>query len=117
MNPRPLGYAPTGCWQPKDFLLRCAGSCRCPWRPLGRPELSVARRGGTAGERLITEWGAVAVCGSSPHPLRHRYATRVYGGSGDLLAVQKLLGHSSPETTQRYVLMDAERLRRACEGI
>jgi len=44
------------------------------------------------------------------HTLRHRFATKAYGGS-DLLAVQKLLGHSSPATTQRYVATDGERLR------
>lgn len=44
--------------------------------------------------------------GWSAHSLRHRYASTVYGGSRDVLALQRLLGHSSPETTQRYVLLD-----------
>ena len=44
--------------------------------------------------------------GWSAHSLRHRYASTVYGGSRDILALQRLLGHSSPETTQRYVLLD-----------
>ncbi|WP_461186308.1 tyrosine-type recombinase/integrase [Trueperella pyogenes] len=51
--------------------------------------------------------------GYSMHALRHRYATVVYQGSGDLLAVQQLLGHESPATTQRYVLLSARRLRTA----
>jgi integrase len=45
------------------------------------------------------------------HTLRHRFATQVYRGSGDILAVQTLLGHSSPATTQRYVLVASDRLR------
>jgi integrase len=44
--------------------------------------------------------------GWTGHSLRHRYSSRVYGGSRNILALQKLLGHSSPETTQRYVEVD-----------
>lgn len=41
--------------------------------------------------------------GVSMHKLRHRFATAAYAASGDLLTVQKMLGHSNPNTTQRYV--------------
>lgn len=37
------------------------------------------------------------------HTLRHRCATQMYAGTRDLLAVGAILGHSRPETTQRYV--------------
>lgn len=37
------------------------------------------------------------------HTLRHRCATQMYAGTRDLLAVGAVLGHSRPETTQRYV--------------
>lgn len=46
-----------------------------------------------------------------PHSLRHRYATRMYETTHDLLLVSKLLGHSSVETTQIYVAMPDDRLR------
>lgn len=49
--------------------------------------------------------------GVTMHALRHRYATRVYAASHDILATQQLLGHSSPAITQRYVAVDNERLR------
>lgn len=42
--------------------------------------------------------------------LRHRYATRAYGRTRDLLAVQRLLGHTSPDTTQTYVELPMEDL-------
>lgn len=45
--------------------------------------------------------------GWTAHTLRHRYAQAVYSGSGNVLALQSLLGHSSPETTLRYVEVDA----------
>lgn len=54
--------------------------------------------------------------GWTAHTLRHRMATTAYAGTGDLLAVQKLLGHSRPETTQRYVALDDERLRAAARA-
>lgn len=44
------------------------------------------------------------------HTLRHWYATTTYRGSRNLMAVQRLLGHSSPATTQRYVAIDLDEL-------
>lgn len=46
------------------------------------------------------------------HALRHRFATRVYNVDRDVFAVQILLGHSSPATTQRYVQINDTALRR-----
>ena len=51
--------------------------------------------------------------GWSGHTLRHRFGTRVYAASGDLLSLQQLLGHSSPATTRQYVALSDEALRRA----
>jgi integrase/recombinase XerD len=50
---------------------------------------------------------------TSPHPMRHRYATVVYDASGDLLAVRDLLGHASTATTEGYVALAEHRLRTA----
>lgn len=47
------------------------------------------------------------------HTLRHRMATRAYAGTRDLLAVGAVLGHSRPETTQRYVLLPEDAIRAA----
>lgn len=51
------------------------------------------------------------------HTLRHRFATRAYQLERDLLAVQTLLGHASPVTTQRYVAQDEARLRATVLGV
>ena len=47
------------------------------------------------------------------HQLRHRFATRAYAETRDLLAVQQVLGHASPATTQRYVRPPDDAMRRA----
>lgn len=47
------------------------------------------------------------------HTLRHRFGTKAYLGDRDLLAVQRLLGHSSVATTQRYVEPPSDAVRRA----
>jgi integrase/recombinase XerC len=44
--------------------------------------------------------------GVTAHMLRHRFATVAYGAERDLRAVQTLLGHSKPETTQVDVQVD-----------
>lgn len=51
--------------------------------------------------------------GVTPHKLRHRYATRTYAAHRDVFAVQQLLGHSSPATTQAYVAVPGDSLRAA----
>lgn len=51
--------------------------------------------------------------GWTAHTLRHRMGTAAYAGTRDLLAVGALLGHSRPETTQRYVQLPQDALRAA----
>lgn len=45
------------------------------------------------------------------HTLRHRFSTRAYAASKDLLLVQELLGHSSPETTRGYIAIPPDDAR------
>jgi integrase len=54
--------------------------------------------------------------GWSAHTLRHRFATDAAAG-GDLLAVQRLLGHSKPETTIRYTQIGDTALRSATDHV
>jgi integrase/recombinase XerC len=52
----------------------------------------------------VAKW-IKAASGSSPHPFRHRFATRAYSGTKNLRGVQEALGHSSPDTTKVYILL------------
>jgi len=55
-----------------------------------------------------------ALPGHTAHTLRHRFATKALRGSGgNLIIVQRLLGHASVSTTQIYADVQADELRAA----
>ncbi len=51
-----------------------------------------------------------------PHMLRHSFASHVLQSSGDLRAVQELLGHASIATTQVYTRLDFQHLAKAYDA-
>jgi integrase/recombinase XerC len=51
-----------------------------------------------------------------PHMLRHSFASHVLQSSGDLRAVQELLGHASISTTQVYTQLDFQHLAKVYDA-
>ncbi|MGB4924758.1 MAG: tyrosine recombinase XerC [Candidatus Nitrotoga sp.] len=78
--------------------------------------LFVNRNGSRIGSRAVqlrmSEWGIKQgiTSGIHPHLLRHSFASHVLQSSGDLRAVQEMLGHTSISTTQVYTHLDFQYL-------
>jgi integrase len=83
----------------------------------GREWLFPSQSGGHISAQWAGELCSIALGGRwTLHTLRHRFGTAAYRGSHDLRAVQELLGHSSPATTQIYIAVNEDALREAARA-
>jgi integrase/recombinase XerC len=89
----------------------------------GEPRaLFVSRQGGRLSDRSVQARLASLAAGLGlgvhvhPHVLRHSMASHVLQSSGDLRAVQELLGHASIATTQIYTRLDWQHLAKTYDA-
>lgn len=84
--------------------------------------LFVGRRGNRLNprtiERRLEAWAKRLGLGLHVHPhmLRHSFASHVLQSSGDLRAVQEMLGHASIATTQIYTHLDFQHLAKVYDA-
>ena len=88
----------------------------CPYRPEKDAPLFRGARGGPLRGGIVRRAVRKArrALGLSerttPHALRHSFATHLLGRGADLRALQELLGHASLSSTQIYTAVDAAHL-------
>ncbi len=69
-------------------------------------------------QRRIKRWAMAAGIDADVHPhmLRHSFASHVLQSSGDLRAVQEMLGHASIASTQVYTHLDFQHLAKVYDA-
>lgn len=86
------------------------------------PALLVGERGGRLSPSQARKRLAEAAVAAGlpthvhPHMLRHSYASHLLQSSGDLRAVQELLGHANISTTQVYTRLDWQHLAKVYDA-
>ena len=95
---------------------------RVEMAPVEQQALFVGQRGGRIHPRVIEQCLSQRALAQGlpthvhPHMLRHSFASHVLQSSGDLRAVQEMLGHASIASTQVYTHFDFQHLAKVYDS-
>ena len=95
---------------------------RVEMAPVEQQALFVGQRGGRIHPRVIEQCLSQRALAQGlpthvhPHMLRHSFASHVLQSSGDLRAVQEMLGHASIASTQVYTHLDFQHLAKVYDS-
>ena len=98
------------------IAIKCWLAMRASIAKVEETAVFVSQRGSRLSHRAIQQrlkhWGKQLGLSTPvhPHKLRHSFATHMLEASGDLRAVQEMLGHADLSTTQIYTHLDFQHL-------
>jgi len=99
----------------RQWLAERQAEADCPAVFVGRHG---QRLGGRQMQKRLAEWSIRTGMDRHVHPhmLRHSFASHILQSSGDLRAVQELLGHANLSTTQIYTALDFQHLAKVYDA-
>jgi len=89
---------------------------------IGETAIFLSRSGSRISQRTVqqrlSDWAKKTGIGRNVHPhmLRHSFASHMLESSGDLRAVQEMLGHANLSTTQIYTHLDFQHLSKVYDA-
>lgn len=107
---REVYFSPKAMYHLRKYLLSRTDECEALFITERKPYRRLGDRGIQREIKKIAKMAGIEKS-VSPHTLRHTFATLTLNNGADIAAVQALLGHEDPSTTQIYAQLTEEKKR------